>query len=379
MTEMNDKPRIAFTPSAIALIAANALPIFGVIWLDWDVYPVILLYWLENGVIGLFTILRLVFSSSPEPRKVFMKLLVTPFFCMHYGGFWIGHGLFVLVAFGPLKSHGLPTIQMIGATILDAIRVNALWFALAGLAISHAYSFIWNFLLKGERNKAFIVELQEAPYSRVIILHLVIILGGFLMMQLHSPVMGMITLTILKTVVDLWSHSKERQRLESKRHKYFEMKYARVKPPRYPTQLDSLQEILPDYSRDLMAEKRYLRRASRLGWAGIILFTISVIASMMRYEFMAIGLFALSVVCLVASIVKYNFPHRVRCSNCSNYMEVLLTDATPHDAPMTPRDVSARGVKQKWLVCHHCKRYYFCVLQYPKETSRHPKELSKRW
>jgi hypothetical protein len=379
MTEMNDKPRIAFTPSAIALITANALPIFGVIWLDWDVYPVILLYWLENGVIGLFTILRLLFSRSPEPHKLSMKLLGTPFFCIHYGGFWIGHGLFVLVAFGPLKSHGIPTLQMLGVTALDAIRVNALWFALVGLAVSHAYSFIWNFLLKGEQNKAYIVELQEAPYSRVVVLHVFIILGGFLMMQLHSPVLGMITLTILKTVFDLWSHSKERQRLESKRHKYFEMKYARVETPCEPNKLDSLQEILPDYSRDFVDEKRHLSRAGKLLWTGVLLVPIGIIALMTHSTLVAICLFGLSVVFPVMSIVMYNFPSRVRCSKCNTCMETMLTDATPQDSPNMQRGISARGVKQKWLVCHHCKRYYFCVLQYPKETSRHPKEAAKRW
>lgn len=379
MTEMNDKPRIAFTPSAIALIAANALPIFGVIWLDWDVYLVILLYWLENGVIGLFTIMRLLFSTSPEPRKLSMKLLGTPFFCIHYGGFWIGHGLFVLVAFGPLKSHGMPTLPMLGVTVLDAIRVNALWWALVGLAVSHAYSFIWNFLLKGERNKAYIVELQEAPYGRVVVLHLFIMASGFLMMQLHSPVLGMIALAIVKTVVDLWSHGRERQRFESKRHKYLEMKYARVETPRNPSQLDSLREILPDYHHDRVAEKRHLSRAGRFLWAGVLLVPLGAIALMSHFTLVAICLFGLSVIFPVMSIVMYNFPSRVRCSSCNNCMETMLIDVLCADSPKMPRGVSERGVKQKWLVCHHCRRYYFCVLQYPNETSKHPRESSKRW
>lgn len=365
MKRLNDKFRITVTPSAIALIAANVLPVFGVIWLHWDVYPVVLLYWLENGVIGVFTILRILFSISPEPYKALWKVLVTPFFCIHYGGFWIGHGLFVLLLFSPLQPHGLPTPRIAGTVILDAIRVNALWFALAGLTLSHAYSFVWNFLIKGERKKAYIVELQEAPYSRVVVLHVFIIAGGFLMMQLHSPVLGMLTLTVLKTVVDLWAHSKERQRLESKRHKYFEMKYARVEMPCDPNRPDSLREILPDYSRDLVAEKRHRSRAGRVGCAWVLLVPAGIIALKTHHTVVALCLFGLSVVFLVMGIVMYNWPSRVRCSQCNGGMEMVETGAHLQELPKMQRMANDHGVRQKWLVCHRCKRYYLCVLKPP--------------
>ena len=40
------------TPSLLALLLANAFPIVGVLFLGWTVFPLVLLYWLENVVVG---------------------------------------------------------------------------------------------------------------------------------------------------------------------------------------------------------------------------------------------------------------------------------------------------------------------------------------
>jgi hypothetical protein len=41
----------------LALLAANAIPLFGVVFLGWDAFHIVLLYWAENIVIG-FNALR---------------------------------------------------------------------------------------------------------------------------------------------------------------------------------------------------------------------------------------------------------------------------------------------------------------------------------
>ena len=50
------------------------------------------------------------------------------------------------------------------------------------------------------------------PYRRIVIMHLTIIIGGFLMMALHSPESGLIYLVLLKTSNDLWGHQNEHEK-----------------------------------------------------------------------------------------------------------------------------------------------------------------------
>ena len=42
-----------------SLLAANLLPLVGVLFLDWDLALVLVLFWAESGVIGAFGIAKL--------------------------------------------------------------------------------------------------------------------------------------------------------------------------------------------------------------------------------------------------------------------------------------------------------------------------------
>ena len=53
------------TPPVLALVAANLVPLYGVLFLGWEVFQVVLLFWMENVVVGVFFILRLL-TARPE-------------------------------------------------------------------------------------------------------------------------------------------------------------------------------------------------------------------------------------------------------------------------------------------------------------------------
>jgi len=57
------------TPSLIVLLAANAVPIFGVLFLGWTVLPLVLIYWLENVVIGGFNVLKMAREGLMLPLR----------------------------------------------------------------------------------------------------------------------------------------------------------------------------------------------------------------------------------------------------------------------------------------------------------------------
>ena len=51
------------------------------------------------------------------------------------------------------------------------------------------------------------------PFSRVVVMHLTILIGGILMMALKSPAAGLAFLVCLKIVFDLYGHQREREKI----------------------------------------------------------------------------------------------------------------------------------------------------------------------
>ena len=81
--------------------------------------------------------------------------------------------------------------------------------AVLALMLSHTVSFITNYIGNGEYKQASLSDLMAQPYGRVIILHLTIMIGGFSMMALGSPVVGLVFLIVLKTFIDIKTHLKQ--------------------------------------------------------------------------------------------------------------------------------------------------------------------------
>ncbi len=127
-------PRYLSTPSALALIAANLLPLAGVLLWGWDLYGLMLLYWMETGIIGLFGILQIALTAR------WAALFMVPFFIVHFGGFMMGHLLFLTALFGGTRND----IGAIPEVVTGALSETGLWLALGGLFLSHAFSFVVN-------------------------------------------------------------------------------------------------------------------------------------------------------------------------------------------------------------------------------------------
>jgi hypothetical protein len=197
-----------FSFSALSLIAANLIPLIGALWLDWSVFLIIFLFWSENLIIGFFNIFKLILAQGQE-SSIARKISTVPFFLIHYGGFCAGHGVFVVSVFGKWANADLKDFHNF---IHDIFIDEKAIYAVMALFVSHGLSFLYNYLLKGERKKATIHKLMTAPYSRIFILHLTLIFGAFLVIQFKTPEAGLALLIILKIGVDLSAHLKERSR-----------------------------------------------------------------------------------------------------------------------------------------------------------------------
>jgi hypothetical protein len=198
------------------LVAVNLLPVLGVLFLDWDVAALVLLYWAENLVLGFYTLLRMLIKSPLG------GLGMGAFFILHYGGFCAGHGIFILLMlysheFDPVAGEAWPVFlvmpQMLWNVLLESLTlVPSAWLvALGALFVSHGGSFVMNFLLGPEREQTTLGRLMGAPYGRIIILHVAILLGGFGAMALGEPLIVLLALVVLKTIMDYKLHLREHE------------------------------------------------------------------------------------------------------------------------------------------------------------------------
>ncbi len=201
--------------SIVALTVANLVPLLGVIFLYWDVGAIVLLYWTENLIVGFFNVLKMILAKVGSWAEVFLKLFLIPFFCFHFGAFCAFHGFFIMLFFvleTPDLDAFTPTETFSDPLIFLQVLITAL-----GLFVSHAISFIRNYVIGKEYLSAQLGELMNRPYKRIVVIHVAIVAGGLLVMKLGSPAALLFVLIFLKIGMDIRQHIKSHQRAESLR------------------------------------------------------------------------------------------------------------------------------------------------------------------
>ena len=216
--------------AVVALVGFNLVPLAGVLWWGWNLFSILALYWVENGIVGAYNVLKMLRAEGSNLPGMRMQLNGRPidsvargplasFFLLHYGFFWLGHGLFVLV-FLPLiggMSFGFdfdpdgsltPFVRPGG----DGPEWSLVGLGAIGLAISHGISYWTNYIGRGEYRATSPAQLMLAPYGRLVILHVTIVLGATVSFWLGSPIGSLVVLVALKTLLDLFFHLREHRR-----------------------------------------------------------------------------------------------------------------------------------------------------------------------
>jgi len=154
------------------LVAANLVPLAGVLFWGWDAFALIALFW------------RLPLRDvHRDPRRV------------------------------RVRHAGREALRRAGPRRARARRARGcglrLWLPVAVLVASHLFSFGWNYLYRGEFRRAKLSELMSRPYVRVVVLHIAIILGGIGAVALGSPLWALLVLLAMKIGLDLKAHVDE--------------------------------------------------------------------------------------------------------------------------------------------------------------------------
>jgi hypothetical protein len=184
--------------TAVLLVVVNLLPIWPVLDGRAGMGDVFLVYWIENVVVWLCGIVQVATAQGTdtmggvtEPRTGLDR-----FFAIHYGAFTLGHGIFAL-----FMVHLVGLEGGVGQVLL----LSAL------IAVSHVVSLAVNWFGRGERLVVGPAQAALAPYPRMLVLHVGIIVGFVLIGGPHAfdhgaQLHAVAVLCVLKTLVDLAFH-----------------------------------------------------------------------------------------------------------------------------------------------------------------------------
>ena len=235
----------------VALAVANLIPLFGVLFLGWSGWNILVIYWLENGIVGVFNVLKILRAEGPmdpsmkfqmngKPMAAVGRGAVAGFFVIHYGLFWFVHGIFVLTLplfaglgnsfrdLGTFPGEGqFPvTGQFFGEglepsgfspftpapDVVAGFDIGPVLLAVVALAISHGVSYWFNYLGRGEYRRTSPAVQMMAPYGRLMVLHITIILGGMAIALTGAPAAALAILVVLKIVMDVGFHLAEHRK-----------------------------------------------------------------------------------------------------------------------------------------------------------------------
>ena len=199
-------------PSALVLVVANLVPLAGVLFAHWEILPVMLLFWMENVIVGAYTLVKMALARGGEPfsvLRVIGNLATGAFFTLHYGMFCFVHGIFVVVLFGGRQAFAASGPLNLPAIVLQLAHEHGLKLALLALIASHGISLWIHYLKPRAYEEADAGKIMAEPYKRVVILHVVILGGGFAAQAMGSGIVPLAVLVALKTMVDLGSHARE--------------------------------------------------------------------------------------------------------------------------------------------------------------------------
>lgn len=193
----------------LALIS-NILPLIGVLFFHWSVIAILLSYWLENGVIGLYQILKIRKASVNYPLNAQNKLVIGPlrpvksseqifytvFFCVHYGIFLFGH-LAVLSFFAGILGESIKFTWLILMTVLPFF-------------LRHGKSYVEEYIGEKQYEKIPLIKFFVGPYRRIFVMHVTLILGAIPLLFIAKifPQISFVVIA-LKIFLDVFLKEKE--------------------------------------------------------------------------------------------------------------------------------------------------------------------------
>jgi hypothetical protein len=200
-------------PLSWVSLCVDLLPIFAVFALGWGATPLVALYWLENLVIGAFTILRMIGTAISSIVSFAMALFMVPFFFFHYGMFCFVHGVFIRLFADSGSTDPIEPVSVIRWALGTAPEM--IWFVAAIAGVSALY-YVFDFLWRGDYKTSNPQLEMFSPYGRIVTLHIAIILGAGVAFSLNEPLAGVLLLIFIRVVFGMFQTVQRRRKRDVK-------------------------------------------------------------------------------------------------------------------------------------------------------------------
>lgn len=142
-------------------LALNLVFVAGVLFWGWPAGNVLLLFWVENVLMGVGTLVRILTAEvEPQTRRPF-------FFTLHYGAFCLVHLVFVSIL-----SFWMGAELTFGALLVPALLV----------LVRHAADLVTVWFGAGARQRTSPMQAFVLPYPRMLVLHVTTILAWAMML-----------------------------------------------------------------------------------------------------------------------------------------------------------------------------------------------------
>jgi hypothetical protein len=203
-------------PGLVALGVSNAVPLVGVLAFGWDLSSILVMYWIEAGVVGLANVLKIHRSMALgaladgdrpiERQRSDPRLsggwLLAGIWLLCYGFFWAILGLFVAqIASGGFYEGASQTGWSLASA--DQIVTGTLVLIAGQLAI-----YVLDYVLGRRYLTVTPVELLRDPFVRLFVILATIAVGGVGIALAGSPVGFLAAMVVAKTAVEIWfAHS----------------------------------------------------------------------------------------------------------------------------------------------------------------------------
>jgi hypothetical protein len=196
-------------PTALLLIAANLLPLAGVVFWGWDAFELLMLYWMETAVIAFWTILRVATPLSSAATgaggapRIGGAIGTALFFTVHAGIFMAVHFVFLWTLFaGPWAERIHTPADFFRVLVIG----EGLWLPLGVLFLVRGAQDLWDRLARRLAGDAAppptTGQLLTGLYARIVVMQLTILASGAFAIFTGS-IVALILLIALKTLVDL--------------------------------------------------------------------------------------------------------------------------------------------------------------------------------
>jgi len=197
-------------PEGLWTLASNAIPVFGVLFFGWAALPLMVYYWLENVLIGVLNLPKILLAGLTKalPQKV-LALILAPFFVFHYGLFCIVHGAFVFGLFAASDvfagraepaTKSFDVFGRVGAMLRDGGDFK--W-SVVGLVAILLFRFIVLWLGRAQWRETDPQRQMTEPYGRVVVLHFALFLAAIPIVAFGQPAIGVFFLALFKTALEL--------------------------------------------------------------------------------------------------------------------------------------------------------------------------------